>query len=191
MSISSLSSYLQAHPAQRQEQVIWHWHGYELVMRLTDHLSDEAPVVTWVTSVRCLVVWRGRVLVVQAPHHHHILPGGRREPGESLAETAVRETREETGWLVNDLRLVGFRHFHHLTPKPEPYPYLYPDFLQVIFTARAVEFQPGAKEIDGYELGSMMRPLKEIATFNLTPGEIFFLRASLNKWRKVGKTVTN
>jgi 8-oxo-dGTP pyrophosphatase MutT (NUDIX family) len=35
------------------------------------------------------------------------LPGGRTDPGESLAETCVREVREETGLEVEVVRLVG------------------------------------------------------------------------------------
>lgn len=35
------------------------------------------------------------------------LPGGRMDPGESLAETCVREVREETGLEVEVVRLVG------------------------------------------------------------------------------------
>lgn len=35
------------------------------------------------------------------------LPGGRIDPGESLAETCVREVREETGLEVEVVRLVG------------------------------------------------------------------------------------
>ncbi|MEP6984348.1 MAG: NUDIX domain-containing protein, partial [Chloroflexota bacterium] len=35
------------------------------------------------------------------------LPGGAMEAGESLAETCIREVREETGLEVRILRLVG------------------------------------------------------------------------------------
>jgi len=35
------------------------------------------------------------------------LPGGHSEPGESLAQTAIREAREETGYEVTIMRLVG------------------------------------------------------------------------------------
>jgi len=34
-------------------------------------------------------------------------PAGHLEPGESLVEAAVRETREETGWEVKPVALVG------------------------------------------------------------------------------------
>jgi 8-oxo-dGTP pyrophosphatase MutT (NUDIX family) len=35
------------------------------------------------------------------------LPGGRMDPGESLAETCLREVREETGLEVEVVRLIG------------------------------------------------------------------------------------
>jgi ADP-ribose pyrophosphatase YjhB (NUDIX family) len=57
------------------------------------------------------------VLVVRDPHEIHILPGGRRAHGETFEQTAVREVREETGWNVGDLHLLGVKHFHHLSPK--------------------------------------------------------------------------
>jgi ADP-ribose pyrophosphatase YjhB (NUDIX family) len=44
----------------------------------------------------------GRVLLVASRYENHVLPlwnlpGGRQRPGELLAETAIREIREETG----------------------------------------------------------------------------------------------
>jgi 8-oxo-dGTP diphosphatase len=39
----------------------------------------------------------GRILVVRNENGAWSLPGGMREPGETLREAAVRETREETG----------------------------------------------------------------------------------------------
>ncbi len=35
------------------------------------------------------------------------IPGGRMEPGETIRQTAIRETREETGYSVELTRLVG------------------------------------------------------------------------------------
>lgn len=190
MTHSSLAPFLQAHPPYVEDRVVWHWRGHALNLRLSEHLSDKIPPLEWVTSARCVVFWRGRVLVVQDPYHYHILPGGRREPGESLLQTVEREVLEETGWAINNLYLIGFRYFHHLSPKPPGYPFLYPDFLQVIFTGGAVEFRPEAKEIDGFELGSTMRSLSELAELNLTRGEHFHLWNSLKRHRASAKRVT-
>lgn len=62
-------------------------------------------------------------------------PAGHLEPGESLLEAMIRETREETGWEVEGLALVGI------------YRWLHPEqgntFLRVTFAARALSHDPG------------------------------------------------
>ncbi len=50
----------------------------------------------------------GRVLLGRhAEHGKWLLPGGAVEPGETPADAAVREMREETGLIVRLTRLVG------------------------------------------------------------------------------------
>ncbi len=85
--------------------------------------------------MRAVVTQGENALVITSPDREHILPGGRREPGESLIETLRREALEEAGWSLRSLRLLGFKHFHHIIPRPDnhPYPYPYPDFLQVVY----------------------------------------------------------
>ena len=55
------------------------------------------------------LVWRdGRLLLVKRSDNGHWgLPGGFVEPGESVAEAAVREVAEETGYRVELGALVG------------------------------------------------------------------------------------
>jgi 8-oxo-dGTP pyrophosphatase MutT (NUDIX family) len=59
-------------------------------------------------TVATVVVRDGRVLCVEERAGGNIVinqPAGHLEPEESLADAAVRETREETGW---DVRLTAF-----------------------------------------------------------------------------------
>lgn len=59
-------------------------------------------------TVATVVLGDGRLLMVEERVSGQLVinqPAGHLEPDESLAEAALRETREETGW---DVRLTGF-----------------------------------------------------------------------------------
>jgi 8-oxo-dGTP pyrophosphatase MutT (NUDIX family) len=61
-------------------------------------------------TVATVVVDGGRVLLVEETiDGRQVLnqPAGHLEPGESLAEAALRETREETGWTVQLTHFIG------------------------------------------------------------------------------------
>lgn len=59
-------------------------------------------------GVNVAVIQDGRVLLTQREDFEvWCLPGGGVEPGESLAQAAIREVREETGLEVELVRLVG------------------------------------------------------------------------------------
>jgi len=154
-----------------------HWGDPRL--RGTSYLAAEPPPIKFVTSVRVIVLHGSFVLLVRAPDGTHILPGGRREPGEALIDTLMREVLEETGWTIEQLQLIGVKHFHHLTPMPQGYHYPYPDFLQMIYRARAQQHLPEAREIDGYELETKFIPVEEALRLPLTPSDQMWLRTVL------------
>jgi 8-oxo-dGTP pyrophosphatase MutT (NUDIX family) len=126
------------------------------------------------------VVVRGdEVLVVQDPTGLHLLPGGRREAGETYVETLVREVLEETGWQVEIDRLLGFKHFYRLTPKAPEINYPHPDFAQLVYRATPVRYRPDAREVNGYELGAAFVAAAELDPQQFTPGERLLLQAAL------------
>jgi ADP-ribose pyrophosphatase YjhB (NUDIX family) len=59
-------------------------------------------------AVNVAVIHEGKILLTKRDDFHvWCLPGGGVEEGESLAEAAIRETKEETGIDVELTRLVG------------------------------------------------------------------------------------
>ncbi len=155
------------------------WADGTLPLRVTSYLVDAQPPLSYVTSVRALVFKGDAIVVIRDPTGHHVIPGGRREEGETLAETLQREVLEETGWTLSDWSLLGVMHFRHLAPKPEGYPYPYPDFLQLIYRAEAGRFVPGAQAPSEWELGCELRPIREARLLDLTPSQLLFLEAAL------------
>ena len=143
---------------------------------VNSYLHATPPPVEFITSLRAVVLRAQEVLVVQDPDGYHIIPGGRREAGESLSETLVREVLEETDWQVTVGPLLGFKHFHSLTPPPPEVIAPHPDFVQLVYVAKAVFYQPEAKEQNGYELGAAF---VERAALAVSQSEQLFLQAAL------------
>ncbi len=102
----------------------------------------QAPLV----GVGAVVVHEGRVLLVRRGNEplkgHWTLPGGLLELGESVVEGVARETREETGLIVEPIELVELIDRIHREPVhrdsereagPEPgrvrYHYVIADYL--------------------------------------------------------------
>ena len=169
------AEFLSAHVAQAEEDYRWG----ELRLHVTSYRCPDLPPPELITSARAVVLAADGVLVVRDPTGVHILPGGRRQAGETLEQTVRREVLEETGWVIDPPRLLGVKHFRHVGPKPAGYRYLYPDFFQVVYGAQAHRFEPGGRETDGYELGAEFQPTAEVQCLPLYPSERLFLAAAL------------
>jgi ADP-ribose pyrophosphatase YjhB (NUDIX family) len=159
---------------QADEQTEWP----PLRLRVRTYLTATLPPLDLVTSVRALVRQGDQILVVRDPVSVHILPGGRREPGETLVQTLEREMREETGWTIRHARLLGLAHFQHLTPKPEDYRYPYPDFLHLVYVATADRYDAAQREVDGYELEAGFQPIAAVSALPISQGERALLQAA-------------
>lgn len=80
-------------------------------MARTDYIDDpNAPKATSIVIAASAFVLddQGRLLMIRRTDSGlHALPGGRHELGETMTETAVRETAEETGVTIKTTGLIG------------------------------------------------------------------------------------
>ena len=67
----------------------------------------EAGPATPKIDVRAAVISENKILLVKERGNGWTLPGGWVDPGESPSEAAVRETKEESGYDVNVVRLMA------------------------------------------------------------------------------------
>lgn len=162
--------------AHYSEEVRWG----DIRLAFSLHLTPETPPAELITSVRSVAFRRGAVVVVDdSVGGSHVMPGGRMEPGETIAQTLEREVLEECGWTVTDVRPLAFGHFHHLSPKPDGYRYPYPDFLHLVFMGEAGEYRRDAlKRAGEVETGSRVTSIRR-AMARITPDQQALLRAAL------------
>lgn len=158
------------------EAVTW---GDHMRLHATAYLGQDAPPLRYVTSVRTVLLRGDSVLVQQDRDSRHILPGGRRERGESLKATLRREVGEETGWSMGEVKQLGFTHFRHLDPMQLGYAYPHPDFFQLVHVVEATQHSPEARLDDGSEIGSEFVLLADVRRLSLTPIERVYLDAAL------------
>jgi ADP-ribose pyrophosphatase YjhB (NUDIX family) len=154
------------------------WFDGVVELRIASYLHESLPPVEHVTSVRAVLMTEQGIAVMHNPNGSHILPGGRCEPGETIEQTLAREVLEEAGCEITRAQLVGFIHFQHQTPRPDDYPYPYPDFVQVVFAAlgRVVSTDT---DPDGWEQRVEFVTPDELRTRSLPPNEELFLGRAL------------
>lgn len=153
---TELTAFLDSHEALTTESASWS--GGQILLSVTSYVTDDGPPDELVTSARCVITAGECVLVMTNPGGDHILPGGRRESGERVTETLIREVHEETGLVISGASQLAVLHFHHETPKPAIYPYPYPDFLNLVYSVH-LDRIPKVIVADTYELQGEFVPI--------------------------------
>jgi ADP-ribose pyrophosphatase YjhB (NUDIX family) len=183
MSANHMDEQLHSFLADRRPCTVASIDWGNMPLRVASYIGPDLPPIEYVTSVRALVFKDGSILVVHNRDERHIVPGGRREPDESLEETLRREVLEETGMVLEEPVVLGFLHFENLGPLPEARPddylYPYPHFLQVVYRAEAGEHRPEARVHDPFVTGSEFVPVEMARELDLSPGERVFLEVAV------------
>lgn len=165
---AELSTFLDTRTPDFGQQLVWQ--GGKHRFQLRGYFTPDSPPDAFVLAGRALVFDGELVLVVQDADGEHILPGGRREAGESAVDAVHREVVEETGWSISDTAAFSIIHLHHETPRPVDVGHvIYPDFLWHVFVATPRAFDARARHTDGYELGATFRPIAEVLQQPLEP----------------------
>jgi 8-oxo-dGTP pyrophosphatase MutT (NUDIX family) len=155
-----LATFLQSRTTDFEQPIMWRGGEHRLYLR--GYFTTDVPPDAFVLAGKALVIEKGQVLVVRDPEGEHVLPGGRREAGESAVGAAHREVVEETGWSISSPVPLSVLHLHYETPQPASIGrVMYPDFLWQVFAARPSGFDAAARHTDGYELGAAFHPITE------------------------------
>lgn len=173
---SDLAAFLGRRIPAATETVDW---GDGFRFRAAVYLGGAVPPLAFVTSVRAVVLRGGEVLVQRDRTRRHVLPGGRREPGEAPEATLAREVREETGWSLRDTAPIGVLHYRHRAPRPPGYAYPYPDFLQMVYVGYAATFDPKVRLDDGFEIDTAFLPVAEARGLGLSRLDLVMLDAAV------------
>jgi ADP-ribose pyrophosphatase YjhB (NUDIX family) len=174
----SLEDFLVENESKSTESVSWR--GGQIQLLLSSYVTEASPPDHLSTSGRCIILGGSKVLVMENPGGMHILPGGRREAGESILEATIREVAEETGLTVEPMAQLGILVFRHQTPKPTIYAYPYPVFINAVYLAR-VEVQPEINVSDTYEMSAAFVDCDDVLLDSLPRHQSILLTAALGR----------
>jgi len=121
--------------------------------------TDTHPMSHWHphVTVASVVAREGRLLLVEERIDGRLVlnqPAGHLEPGESLAQAAVRETLEETGW---DIRLDAFIGCYQWQAPDGS------DYLRFAFAGTALAHHPERTLDEGIERAGWLSPEELLA----------------------------
>ncbi|MCP4417864.1 MAG: NUDIX hydrolase [Chloroflexi bacterium] len=179
---ATLVNFLHGKTAVSQAAPTWAWQNQPVPLRQQTYICPTLPPDELISSSRAILFHGENVMVIRDHKNEpYIMPGGRRESGETVLQTLQREVREETGWEVRNTAVIGFVHFHHLGLKPPNYPYPYPDFVHAIFLAWADSFDETGKEEDYYVTSSSFQPVADVLTWQLHGGQNQLLQIAIKQ----------
>jgi 8-oxo-dGTP diphosphatase len=131
----------------------------------------------------------GRVVVCRSVEEWRFLPGGRREPGESLSETAARELREEAGCeLRAPIEVFAHQEVHSRDPAPHRPHFPHPHSAWAFASARVQQTGHPTNPADGEAVVEVRTlPVAEAAAWlrvhEAEPADVLLLAEALGLLR--------
>lgn len=175
---TSLAAFLSGRTPAAIEHVVWPQTGGEF--DFCAYLTPDPPPLDLVVSARAILIRDGLVLAFDSgTGTTHVIPGGRREPGESLEGTLAREIREEIGCeIAPGPRPLGFIQLHNCLPRRHGSPYPYPDSLWIVYAANAL---PGGEPPSGdvWVRDPRFVTVEALPDLKISPVELAFVEAAL------------
>lgn len=113
------------------------------------------------TAVFCITTYEGKLLLTENGKRGWEIPGGHKEEGESIQDAVIREVAEETGAVIDDIEMFGFKVISPESPVPHrdrpgefyPFPHSYIPY----FFAEAKKLSPSklAEDVRGVKSVSL------------------------------------
>ena len=116
---------------ETKKDLYWAPPGSEIRVVKDDQLPPEDLTVT----VHALCFQADKILMALHPERGWDVPGGHVEPGESLEDALIRETHEEAGALICNIRPIGHLRLLISAPNPDGWEYPYPAGYLLFFYA--------------------------------------------------------
>lgn len=105
-------------------------------------LDENLPPPHLVTSALALAFDGDHLLMTNLAQRGWDIPGGHREADETPEQTMRREVWEESGAILEEVRVLGYQRIRLLGPVPTDYRYPYPDSYQVLYLGRVSQLPP-------------------------------------------------
>ena len=114
-------------------------------------LNSEPPPLDLTTSASVYAFHEDQILLVNLADRGWDIPGGHLEQGESPEQAVRRETVEESGAELDEVRLMGHTHVYLSGSSPSDYRYPHPDAYLTLYRARIAAFGQFAGNVESLD----------------------------------------